>query len=55
MDSPCVDICKIDRDSGLCIGCLRSIDEITRWASMSAAERDRIMGALEERRGRMER
>jgi hypothetical protein len=26
--SPCIDICKIDGNTGLCIGCLRTRDEI---------------------------
>ncbi len=30
--SPCVSLCKMDRDSGLCQGCLRTIDEIIQWS-----------------------
>jgi len=25
IDSPCIDICTIDRDSGECIGCGRTV------------------------------
>ena len=32
--SPCRGICKIDEPTQLCIGCSRSIDEITRWREM---------------------
>jgi predicted Fe-S protein YdhL (DUF1289 family) len=28
---------------GLCVGCLRTLDEISRWASLTDAERARIM------------
>lgn len=35
--SPCISLCKMDQDSGLCQGCLRTIDEIIRW---SAADDD---------------
>ncbi len=28
---------------GLCVGCLRTLDEISRWATMGDAERARIM------------
>jgi len=32
--SPCINICKIDDGTQRCIGCDRSIDEITRWSRM---------------------
>ena len=50
MESPCVDICEIDHGSGLCRGCGRTIAEIANWASMSGAERRRIMSELAARR-----
>ena len=33
--SPCVGICKIDDKSKLCIGCLRSEDEISMWPQIN--------------------
>jgi uncharacterized protein len=50
METPCVDVCEIDRASGLCQGCGRTIDEIANWASMSSAERRRIMSELADRK-----
>ncbi|MFD2440251.1 DUF1289 domain-containing protein [Paracoccus kondratievae] len=47
--SPCIQICQIYADSGLCRGCLRSLDEIARWASMTEAERLAIMAQLPDR------
>ncbi|MGA0613519.1 DUF1289 domain-containing protein [Paracoccus sp. KR1-242] len=44
--SPCIDICQIDPATRLCIGCLRSIDEITRWGGMTETERLAIMASL---------
>lgn len=32
--SPCNSICRMDAGSGLCEGCLRSIDEIAQWARL---------------------
>ncbi|MDO9217322.1 MAG: DUF1289 domain-containing protein, partial [Lacisediminimonas sp.] len=29
--SPCIDICRMEQHTGLCVGCLRTIDEITAW------------------------
>jgi hypothetical protein len=49
METPCVDICEIDRETGLCRGCGRSIAEISSWASMTGAERRRIMAELSRR------
>ncbi|MBD3624406.1 MAG: DUF1289 domain-containing protein [Rhodobacteraceae bacterium] len=46
IDSPCVNICMLHPDTGLCVGCARSGDEIARWRSMSPAERSVIMAAL---------
>jgi hypothetical protein len=50
METPCIDICEIDRESGLCRGCGRSIAEISNWASMTSAERRRIMAELAGRK-----
>lgn len=35
--SPCVSICSLD-EHDVCYGCYRSVDEITEWARMTAAE-----------------
>jgi uncharacterized protein len=48
-DSPCIHVCSVDPASRLCVGCGRSIDEISRWVDMSPAERRAIMDALPER------
>jgi len=49
IESPCVNICTLDARSGLCLGCGRTIDEISRWGVMTADERARIMGELPSR------
>jgi uncharacterized protein len=50
VETPCVDICEIDRASGLCRGCGRTIAEISGWVSMSGEERRRIMSELAARK-----
>ncbi|MBJ7517110.1 MAG: CoA pyrophosphatase [Stenotrophomonas sp.] len=40
--SPCIGKCELDRHQA-CTGCLRSIDEIARWSSMSERERQHVM------------
>ena len=51
--SPCVNVCIIDGESGLCLGCHRSLAEVAAWTGLSAAERAEIMAGLPARRGRI--
>jgi len=50
IDSPCVKTCVIHPEARLCVGCLRSIDEITAWSRMSPETRREVMAELPERR-----
>ncbi|MDC0226876.1 DUF1289 domain-containing protein [Alphaproteobacteria bacterium] len=47
--SPCIGVCKIDTINNLCIGCLRSIDEIAMWSQM---DDKRALEILEETKSR---
>ncbi len=49
IDSPCVSICVMHPTERICIGCHRTINEITRWSAMSAQERQTISAELPER------
>jgi len=49
IESPCNRVCTLDPTSGLCLGCGRSIDEITRWTQMTDAERARVVAELTRR------
>jgi predicted Fe-S protein YdhL (DUF1289 family) len=49
IQSPCVDICKIDGDSGLCIGCLRTRAEIREWKGMPDDQRSQLLDELARR------
>ncbi len=48
-ESPCNRVCTLDPASGLCIGCGRTLDEITRWTRMSDAERERVVAEASRR------
>ena len=52
--SPCIDVCRMDPASGLCEGCLRTIDEIAGWGSASDARKRLILAAIAQRRARIE-
>ncbi|MCL2657148.1 MAG: DUF1289 domain-containing protein [Betaproteobacteria bacterium] len=48
--SPCIGVCQLDPKSGLCIGCLRTVEEIEAWSNASELLRRAILRALVERR-----
>ena len=49
IDSPCVKLCVIHPESRTCVGCWRTIDEISAWSRMSADQRREIMQVLPSR------
>jgi len=49
--SPCISVCQIDPQTGWCIGCRRTIDEIRDWIIMLPDERQAVLQRLAERRG----
>ncbi len=49
--SPCINVCRMDAESGLCAGCLRTLDEIAGWARASNDARLAILAEVERRRG----
>lgn len=53
IESPCINICVIDRREDLCVGCYRSLDEIATWGAMSSAERQAVMARLPNRKQRI--
>jgi len=50
MKSPCVKVCQMDPERGLCLGCRRTLDEIARWGSLTDLERDQILSQLPGRK-----
>ena len=51
--TPCVQVCVVDGESGLCLGCYRQLAEVAGWARLTPQERDRIMDELPSRRSRI--
>lgn len=43
VESPCIAVCKIDYESGYCIGCNRTIEEITNWGSFNDSQKKKIL------------
>lgn len=46
--SPCISVCALD-EQDVCIGCLRTVEEITRWRGMSEQERAEVMERVRRR------
>ena len=51
--TPCVKVCVVDGESGLCMGCYRQLNEVAGWARLTDAERDAILADLPTRRSRI--
>lgn len=47
--SPCVSVCVMNETSGLCEGCLRTIDEIRLWGNADAAFKRIVWANIEAR------
>jgi predicted Fe-S protein YdhL (DUF1289 family) len=50
IESPCVKICLIHEDAGICVGCHRSREEIAIWSRLSPAARRAVMEDLPARK-----
>ena len=51
--SPCISVCRIDAASGLCVGCLRTLDEIAAWGALGDDARRRVWQAIALRRAEL--
>ena len=51
--TPCIKVCMVDGESGLCLGCYRTLPEIAGWARLSADSRAALMRSLPTRRDRI--
>ncbi len=50
--SPCVKICVVDETRDVCHGCYRTLDEISRWAGYTRAEKIALLDDLARRKSR---
>jgi predicted Fe-S protein YdhL (DUF1289 family) len=51
--TPCIKVCVVDGESGLCMGCYRLLSEVAGWSRLSDDERAAIMADLPGRRSRI--
>ena len=48
--SPCISVCRMDAVTGLCVGCLRTLDEIALWGALDDDARRDVLEAIAVRR-----
>lgn len=51
VESPCVKLCQVHPDARICVGCLRTLEEIGGWSRMTPDERRAVIDALPDRKG----
>jgi len=49
IESPCITVCAVDGETGLCLGCGRSLKEIGGWMQFDDAGRRAVMDMLPDR------
>jgi uncharacterized protein len=49
VDSPCINICILDSDKDLCIGCYRTAEEISKWSFLSNFEKKEVLLRIKSR------
>lgn len=46
VESPCLNICTLDRTTRTCTACLRTLEEIGSWGRMTDAEKRRVLDRI---------
>ncbi|NMM37650.1 MAG: DUF1289 domain-containing protein [Glaciimonas sp.] len=49
LPSPCINLCKMDDASGLCLGCRRTIPEIIAWSQASENDKRTMWQEIQRR------
>jgi predicted Fe-S protein YdhL (DUF1289 family) len=54
MPSPCINVCRMSQHTGLCEGCLRTIDEIRQWGSASEQFKRSVWLQIKQRQAQVD-
>jgi predicted Fe-S protein YdhL (DUF1289 family) len=46
IESPCISVCRYDND--VCVGCGRTVDDITNWYDMTDDEKQAVLNRIEK-------
>ena len=55
IQSPCVKLCVVHPEERICMGCLRSMEEIATWSRLTHEARAAVMADLPARAPRLAR
>ncbi len=50
IQSPCINVCRMDENKRLCLGCFRTLEEIAGWSRADDGARADILAAVARRR-----
>jgi predicted Fe-S protein YdhL (DUF1289 family) len=53
IETPCILVCTVDGETGLCMGCYRTLPEVGNWTKYTDAERAALIAELPSRRSRI--
>jgi hypothetical protein len=51
LPSPCISVCRMDAATGVCEGCMRTLDEIAAWGMMDNRKKRAVWELIEQRAG----
>lgn len=49
LPSPCISVCRMEVATGLCRGCLRTLEEITAWSKLDDEGKRTVWARIEQR------
>lgn len=49
LPSPCISLCTMNAETGLCDGCMRTIDEIVQWGTATEATKLQVWIEIKRR------
>jgi uncharacterized protein len=49
VESPCIGTCLVDQGHGFCVGCWRTLREISDWHRYSPEQKNALLAQLETR------
>lgn len=49
LPSPCIAVCRMGFATGLCEGCLRTLEEIRAWSTLDDEGKRAVWGQIEQR------
>ena len=49
IESPCINVCRLDETGAACIGCRRTLTEIATWSGLTEKAKIEVMALIKTR------